>query len=184
MKSKMLSTAFDSNLRKVSGAILATMLIFAVAFPVDAAEKRKFKMTGTWKETVSQNVINPTDDPSHVLIQAAEKHAESSTNPDFNGIEVFNFIQLDNYAGRGTHRGYAIQVFPSGDRTYRKYEGTQQITVNPDGTFEGIGRGVNQFTGGTGKFSGIRGGASYTFKFGNVGGQYAATVEYIVEVEY
>ena len=184
MKSKVLMAAFGSNVRKVSTVVLITLLLVSVSFLGEAAEKRKFKMTGTWKETLSQNAINPTDDPNHVMLQASERHAESSTNPDFNGIELLNFIQLDNYAGRGTHRGYAIQVFPSGDRTYRRYEGTQQITVNPDGTFEGVGRGVNQFLGGTGNFAGIRGGASYTFKFGNVGGQYSSTVEYMVEVEY
>jgi hypothetical protein len=184
MKSKLLLAVFGSNMRKVSTVILTTLLIIAVSFPSEAAEKRKFRMTGTWKETLSQNAINPSDDPNHFMIQASERHVESSTNPDFNGIELLNFIQLDNYAGRGTHRGYAIQVFPSGDRTYRKYEGTQEITVNADGTFEGVGRGVNQFLGGTGKFAGIRGGASYIFKFGNAGGQYSSTVEYVVEVEY
>lgn len=184
MKSKVLLTAFGSNMRKVSSVILTTLLIVAVSSAGEAAEKRKFKMTGTWKETLSQNAINPSDDPNHVMLQASEKHAENSTNPDFNGIEVLNYIQLDNYAGRGTHRGYAVQLFPSGDRTYRKYEGTQQITANADGTFEGVGQGVNQFLGGTGKFAGIRGGASYIFKFGNAGGQYSATVDYTVEVEY
>jgi hypothetical protein len=168
-----------------------TMLVFSMAAaalcfisPGEAAEKHKFKMTGTWKETVSQDVINPSDDPNHVMIQATEKHAESSTNPDFNGIELLNFIQMDNYAGRGTHRGYAIQVFPNGDQAYRRYEGAQQITVNPDGTFEGVGRGVNQFLGGTGKFAGIRGGGSYTFTFGNAGGEFSSTVEYLIEAEY
>ncbi len=184
MKSKVLLAAFGSNMRKLSTVILATLLILAVSSPGEAAEKRKFKMTGTWKETLSQHAINPTDDPNHVMMQATERHAESSTNQDFNAIELLNFIQMDNYAGRGTHRGYAIQVFPGGDRTYRKYEGTQQITVNPDGTFEGAGQGVNQFLGGTGKFKEIRGGSSYTFRFGNAGGQYSATVEYVVEVEY
>jgi hypothetical protein len=184
MNSKVLFAALNSSVRKVPTAILTTLLIAAASFPADAAEKRKFKMTGTWKETLSQNAINPADDPNHAMIQASERHAESSMHPDFNGIELLNFIQLDNYAGRGTHRGYAIQVFQSGDRTYRKYEGTQEITVNPDGTFEGVGRGVSQFLGGMGKFAGIRGGASYIFKFGNAGGQYSATVEYMVEVEY
>ena len=184
MRSKVLLTVFDTNMRKVASVILTTLLIVAVSSPGEAAEKHKFKMTGTWKETVSQDVINPSDDPNHVMIQATEKHAESSTNPDFNGIELLNFIQMDNYAGRGTHRGYAIQVFPNGDQAYRRYEGAQQITVNPDGTFEGVGRGVNQFLGGTGKFAGIRGGGSYTFTFGNAGGEFSSTVEYLLEVEY
>jgi hypothetical protein len=184
MESKVLLTVFGSNKRNVSSVILTTLLILAVSSPGEAAEKHKFKMTGTWVETVSEDVINPNDDPNHVMIQAIEKHVESSTNPDFNGIELHNFIQMDNYAGQGTHRGYAIQVFLNGDRTYRRYEGVQQITVNPDGTFEGVGRGVNQFFGGTGKFAGIRGGASYIFTFGNAGGEFSATVEYLVEAEY
>ncbi len=47
-----------------------------------------------------------------------------------------------------------------------------------------MGQGINEFLGGTGKFKDIKGRGSYTFKFGNPGGTYGATVEYLENLEY
>ena len=145
--------------------VLGAAVLFTTS--THALEKKQFKMTGTYVRTISQTTNVLWTNPHHELDYIVEIHAETSTNPDFNGAELVNYLTLDS---AGTHHGYAIQVYPNGDKTYRRYEGTQKVAVKGDGVFEGHGEGKNTFLGGTGKFKDIRGGSTYVFRFGNEGG--------------
>jgi hypothetical protein len=50
-----------------------------------------------------------------------------------------------------------VTLLENGDKIFSQYDGTSQTTVAPDGSKKSTFTGVTRYTGGTGKYQGIRG---------------------------
>lgn len=147
-------------------AVAAVVLTVAIAFvlPAAAADKKKFSVDTKVKATVSRGIINLEDQPRHQLTQTVSTRTMTSTNPDFNNVEVTNFGQADSIKGTGTHNGYSFHYHKNGEKVFMKWEGTHQTLFKEDKSWETISEGTITFIGGTGKFSNITGGGTYTCK--------------------
>jgi hypothetical protein len=88
----------------------------------------------------------------------------TSSDPAWNNLNVTQFVFSDYVAGTGYHRGHNGNVHPGGDRTFLTYEGRTTRTTNSDGSWESKFEGTMRFTGGTGKFEGIKGEGRYVGK--------------------
>lgn len=115
------------------------------------------------KPDIQQKVDIP-DHPGHALSLSQFKC--SWTKPmEVEGVQDKDGI--DSSAGEvhgsnGTSHGYYVDNMANGDKTYVHWQGTDAMK---DGTSEGKWT----YTGGTGKFKGIKGGGTYKGKYAQDG---------------
>ena len=57
----------------------------------------------------------------------------------------------------GRTRGYDVTLLENGDKIFSQFDGTSQTTVAPDNSKKSAFIGVTRYTGGTGRYEGIRG---------------------------
>ena len=126
------------------------------------------KQSGTYTRkatTISRNEIYPEGVPEHMIAQFVRKASGTSSgpdlDPDFRSFEQMEYGQSDSIAGNGSHRGYSVDTYKNGDKTYQKYEGTHKTIVKEGGAWELNYEGKFQYTGGTGTFKNIKGGGAY-----------------------
>lgn len=145
-------------------SILAFVIFIAVTFifPVHSAEKKKFTFQTEVKANQSKYSVYLGDKKKHELTQDVSFRTATSTNPDFNNVDVTNYGQSDSVAGTGSHRGYSFFNHKTGDKVYTKWEGTHKTTIKEDKSWETNVEGKIEFIGGTGKFENIKGGGTYT----------------------
>ena len=60
---------------------------------------------------------------------------------------------------------FGVTVLENGDKVFTQAVGTSQTTIGPDGTKNSTFTGVTRYTGGTGKYKGIRGFVRVSTKF-------------------
>jgi hypothetical protein len=159
---------------------MVVIVVTSFTFSVRAAEKKKFTTTTKAKQTISSTTLYPANVPNHEIVQSVVVRTVTSSDPDFNGMEVIVYGQMDSVAGNGSHRGYATLRDKNGNEVYTKYEGTHKTMAKEGGTWERTSEGKSQVTGGTGKFKNIKGNTTYKCKFTAEGG--GCDTEY--EVEY
>jgi len=102
-----------------------------------------------------QTIIGLSDVPNHAL-NLEVSGPQQSTDPQWNDARVTYWDVADLVAGSDPQRGYFLNEHADGDRDWGSFEG-QITTSGSQVTLEGTWT----FTGGTGKFRGIRGGGSY-----------------------
>ena len=94
---------------------------------------------------------------------------DKGTGPLHNGPAVCSYT-LEIIGSGLTAKGQCTWSDLDGDKIFNDYTGS----VEPTGLFEGL----NQFTGGTGKYAGIQGKAPFHCRTLNANGQYACTQEF------
>lgn len=154
------------------GMVLFVVAIIVITFvlPAAAADKKKFSIDSKIKSTQSRAVINLEDQPRHQLNQTISTRTMTSTNPDFNDMDVINYGHGDSTKGTGSHNGYSFYYHKNGDKVFNKYEGTHKTVMKEDKSWEMIAEGIIEITGGTGMFGNITGGGTYTCTFTVKGG--------------
>ena len=156
---------------------LFILLITTFIFPVYAADKKKFTVKTTTKANRSNDIVFLEDKPRHELTQTVVERNMTSTNPDFNDMEVINYSQSDSIAGTGTHRGYSFYYHKKGDKAFTKWESTHKTKIKEDKSWETNIEGKIEFVGGTGMFENIKGGGTYNCSATAKGGTCDAELE-------
>ena len=156
---------------------IVTVIIVAFILPVHAAEKKTFTLQSKFIENKSSTTIYLEDKPKHLLTQRVQLRKLTSSNPDFNDIDIMNYDQADSIAGSGSHRGYSFYYHKNGDKSFLKWEGTHKTTLKEDESWETNAEGYIEFVGGTGMYNNIKGGGQYTCLFTANGGGCEAKVE-------
>ena len=81
----------------------------------------------------------------------------SSADPDWDKAKVFSIYYYINPTYDGDdYKGYLAITHQNGDQTFLKYDGSWKWALPKDG-LSWISESKGKFTGGTGKFEGIRG---------------------------
>jgi hypothetical protein len=146
--------------------------------------KKKIMGTNKLGPVISRTVVppGPGDDPKHdLVVLEIRRDTTTSPDPDWNDTEQIVYIQADEVAGTGTHKGYYRRLHKNGDIDYGPFEGTHKTTVKEDGSFlEATWEGTWKFNGGTGKFKNVKGGGTYRGKATPEG----ASEDWEGEVEY
>jgi len=150
----------------VSGLSLATFCVTASAQPLP--KSGSFTIHSGWK------AVGETTQPAEGRVYGAGMFwgvtfNDKGTGPLHNGNAVCPYT-LEIIKGGLTAKGQCTWSDSDGDKIFNDYTGA----VDASGVFDGL----NQFTGGTGKFAGIQGKAPFHCKALNANGQYACTQEF------
>lgn len=114
-------------------------------------------LSGTFSGRIdSQSAVALPDVPHHDLSLAQISGVQKSSDANWNNTSITYWGVTDVVEGKGTQRGYFVNVHEAGDRDWGSFEGKvttsgNQVTV--EGTW--------QFTGGSGKFTGLSGGGTF-----------------------
>jgi hypothetical protein len=138
---------------------LGVIAVFGTVSLATAAEKTVNQKPRDVYHVVKAEVMQVGDVPSHIvgIFDASGLEFNMDTGEVCN-YAVKVFVDLTN--GTGPHQSYTVTTCTDKSTTSGLAKGV--TTAQPDGTstFEG----TFTFTGGTGRFSGIKGGGSYTGK--------------------
>jgi hypothetical protein len=126
-----------------------------------AAERKDMTISGKSKRMISETKAAPGDTPNHEFAQNVRVDTWTSSNPDFNNVDMVLYEHDDCVAGSCTHRGYAVSVPKDGDQFYTRYEGTHRVITKEGGAWEVPFEGRIQFTGGTGRYKNLKGDMRY-----------------------
>ena len=114
-------------------------------------------MTGSFSGSVrGQTSISLPDRPSHTLDLAEITGRQKSSDERWNNASITYWGFTDIIEGKGTQRGYFVNSHGCEDRDWGTFEG-KVATISGQITVEGTW----QFTGGSGKFSGLAGNGTF-----------------------
>ena len=131
-----------------------------------------------------QHTIDVGDVAGH-QIRIFEVHTvftAEKPGPKYDGVAVkegWTRAATDYIEGSGHGNGYSVTVLENGDKIFGRYEVVKQMTVSSDGSKLAKAAYVVTFTGGTGKFKGIRG-----FSKGSVFSDFKTLSDAVSETEY
>ena len=141
--------------------VSATLTVFGSA---EAPGQEKCKMS--WvvpaanAKYTAQHTIDVGDVPGH-QVRILELHRTfPDAQPNCEGLKLVeqwlrgysDYIELN-----GPGWGYAVTLLENGDKIFAEWSGTSQTVVAPDGSKKSTFTGVTTWTGGTGKYQGVRG---------------------------
>ena len=162
---------FSSAGLSVSCAIVMSAGVMLLPMSEGWAQE-KCKRSGTSlaqdSKYTQQHVIDVGDVPGH-QVRILELHrTPSNAKPNCEGLKIAeswsrgysDYIDLNGRAW-----GYDVTVLENGDKIFGQWSGTTQTTFKDDGTKNTRYTGVTTFTGGTGKYRGIRGTSRVTSAF-------------------
>jgi hypothetical protein len=137
------------------------LLCLAVAVPAHnavAQEKQhvSFRVPVENSKFTQRHTLDVGDVPGHQLLLFELHRTHPSNPPMINGVKLVEQIAYaisDNTNGDGTNTGYYTFTMEGGDRVFTRYSLVSQRDQSGKVTSTLVG----PITGGTGKFSGIRG---------------------------
>jgi hypothetical protein len=157
--------------------VVAGWLLASTMQSQDAHAEGK-KITGSGKATalLSETKILPGDDPNHAITFLRRLDTDMSDQFGNGQASVVNVA--DEVAGTGPHRGYRSVTVLGGDQSFAAYEGVTKTVAKSGGPPEVTFQGKWWYTGGTGRFTGIKGGGTYTGQLTPAGLSYEYHGEY------
>jgi hypothetical protein len=161
----------------ITFAVLGVLLCLG-SLQVAAQEKMKYSYSGKPESVryVQQHIVDVGDAPSHQL-RVAELHTKyGSDTPVYAGVkavEARGTLTSDYTDASGRFLSYNVLHMANGDRIYQRAEGLTHTGMAADGSRKTSYSTVTTITGGTGKFTAIRGTLKTTgftdFKVGTSG---------------
>ena len=172
----------DRKLKFATAAAMFSSCTLLSLASVDAYSQEKMKYSFSGKpESVKygqQHVLDVGDVPGHQLRVAELDTKYGADAPEYAGVKVVQVkarLMSDYIDGSGRLVGYGVLHMANGDRIYTRAETTALAGLAADGSRKASFSTVSTITGGTGKFSTIRGVLRSTgftdFKTGTSGNQ-------------
>jgi len=149
--------------------VIPAVLLLA---PLASGASLHCKGTMTRAGIPSQTVLNLDDIPGHTVQLTITHYDITSTCPELDGSRMVMRTFADFVKGSGSTSTYTTVVTKGGDLIFRKSSGTAQRETRKDGSYESRSHGVWEFTGGTGRFQGIKGNGSWGGRATEEGGWY------------
>src|SRR2546429_1183853 len=151
--------------RTARTTIATLAALFTIGFVVtetSGQEKQKFSFVAppAVSTYTQQHEIEVGDVPGHKvrLFEIRAKYADEA--PRYAGVKVvegWTRALSDLINGSGRSHGYAISILENGDKIFSRFETLVQTAVESDGSRKSSYTTVTTLTGGTGKFTTIRG---------------------------
>ena len=140
---------------------LATVIGVAVC-PTSGQEKHKYSFSAPPGTSVytQQHAIDVGDVPGHQVRIFEIRAKYTNDAPVYAGVKVaegWTRASSDLTNGSGRSSGYGISIFENGDKIFSRFETLVHTVVDADGSRKSSYTSVTTLTGGTGKFSTIRG---------------------------
>ena len=147
-----------------AGLFLAVTVMLLSFGPGELSAQEKCKMK--WEVPAAnsnyteQHVIDVGDVPGH-QVRILELHRTfPNDQPNCEGlkrVEQWNRGYSDYIDRNGRSWGYTVTILENGDKIFGEFSGTTQTVVAADGSKKSTFSGVVVYTGGTGKYQGVRG---------------------------
>ena len=153
--------------------VIAAFVAVSLSLSAQAAEKKKLSGSSVHKSILSRTIVNPEDDPNHIVTSAVWLDSDTSEDSDFKGAEHFGYGYSDYVAGSGPDMGYTQMTLKNGEKIYGKFEGTTKRITKEGEAGESLLEGKWIWKGGTGKFKNINGTLTYKGKATPEGVSYA-----------
>ena len=138
--------------------IIAFTVLFVFGAMSLAVAKTVTEKGRTVYHMVKVEVILVGDIPGHIVGVVDARGLTFVENGDVG--TYLNRILFDFTNGTGPHWGYGVTTFPDGSTMVIKFEGTTTALEGGASSFQG----TYIYVGGTGRFEGVQGKASYTGK--------------------
>jgi hypothetical protein len=143
-------------------AMLAALIAALVAAPTSAQEKHKFSFSTPPGLSVytQQHEIEVGDVPGHKIRVYETRSKYTGEAPSYAGIKVaeaWTRATSDYTDGNGRASGYGVAILENGDKIFSRYDVLTHTVVESGGARRTSIATVATLTGGTGKFSTIRG---------------------------
>ena len=127
-----------------------------------AQEKHKYSFGAPPGASVytQQHAIDVGDVPGHQVRIFEIRAKYTNDAPVYAGVKVvegWTRASSDLTNGSGRSSGYGISIFENGDKIFSRFETLVHTVVDADGSRKSSYTTVTTLTGGTGKFSTIRG---------------------------
>jgi hypothetical protein len=143
-------------------APLSLMLAVFVVASASAQERCKI----SWDSSVSeakygqQLALDVGDIPGH-QVRVFELHRTyTNDKPNCEGlkrVEELDYTFTDYINRNGPWWGYSVTTLENGDKIFQEYSGTTHSVVGQDGSKQNSYQGIARWTGGTGRYVGVRG---------------------------
>jgi hypothetical protein len=141
---------------------LVFSLLLTAAATASAEERCKFSWDASAAETKypQQLMMDVGDVPGH-KVGAFELHRTfPGSKPNCEGRKIVEqwshgFRDLNDRNGRAW--GYTVLTLDNGDKIYEQFSGTLQTEVSADSSAKSSFEGTATWTGGTGRYQGVRG---------------------------
>ena len=107
-----------------------------------------------------QLAIDVGDIPGHQVRVLELRRVFPNDKPNCEGlkrVESWDRGYSDYIDRNGRGWGYEVTTLENGDKIFGEFSGTSQTTVAPDGSKKSTYEGTMRWTGGTGKYQGVRG---------------------------
>ena len=144
-------------------------LLFAISLAAGAGEKIEQTYVKTNNRTVARSATPLADVPNHELGQEILLGEVKYSNPAFKIKEEWVYQQFNFVGGTGSAWGTYIDLHEDGTQTFGKFEGTQKLVSNADGSWIATWEGTYKLIGGTGKYKNIKGSGTYKGKATSAG---------------
>jgi hypothetical protein len=115
-----------------------------------------------------QHALDVGDVPGHQVRIFEIHRTYPNDKPNCEGLKRTESWErgYSNYVDwNGPVTTFGVTVLENGDKVFTQAVGTSQTTIGPDGTKNSTFTGVTRYTGGTGKYKGIRGFVRVSTKF-------------------
>lgn len=166
MQSRAGATAFKSTAGLARRSLILTVLPIGLAVLIipDVAAQERCKMT--WEvpaadsKYTQQLAIDVGDVPGHQVRVLELRRVFPNDKPNCEGlkrVEEWTRGYSDYIDRNGRAWGYEVVALENGDKIYGEWTGTSQTVVGADGSKKTTFEGTSTWTGGTGKYQGVRG---------------------------
>jgi hypothetical protein len=136
--------------------------ILAVPSLTFAQQKLKyaFSNASATAKYVEQHTLDVGDIPGHQIRIASLQTKYTGDAPEYDGVKVaeaLGWLTSDYINGSGRFTQHSVLQMKNGDKIFTRAEGLVQTSMHPEGGKSTAFSTVTTITGGTGKFSTIRG---------------------------
>ena len=148
-------TTIKRNRGIIGILLIAVWLLVPATSAIAKTEKFKCRIIS---QIAKIHVIEVGDVEGHIIAIYERRGLEFSDDGEVGSY--VNWITSDTIKGKGTFEGYNRVTYEDGSTTVAKFQGTSEPLEGRRST----GKGTFTYIGGSGRFEGIKGGGSFTYK--------------------
>jgi hypothetical protein len=130
--------------------------------------KRSGEVPAASTTYTQQHVLDVGDIPGHQIRIYEIHRTYPNAQPNCEGVketESWTRAFSDYIDRNGRTWGYTVAMLENGDKIFSEFSGTSQTFTDSNGKKESTFTGITRYTGGTGRYAGIRGFSRETSKF-------------------
>jgi hypothetical protein len=142
------------------GVSAALTVLGSAEAPGQEKCKMSWSIAAANAEYTGQHAFDVGDVPDHQVRIFEVRRTFADDQPNREGLKLVEqwLRGYSDYVERnGPAWGYSVTLLENGDKIFAEFSGATQTVVSPDGSKKTVATTVHKWTGGTGKYQGVRG---------------------------